>query len=308
MGKIRFGSGGNADSFYKDDKNKSSLEACRWLFAKGLDAYEYECTRGVRIGKEFAVKLGREAKEFDIALSVHAPYYINLAAANPEKQQASIKYLIQSLEVANWMGATKVVFHPGSGNPVEEGDSREQALERAKKVLRLAVDEGKRLGLLEQVYLSPETMGKANQLGNLAEVLALCKYCEGFVYPTVDWGHLHALGNGCLNTEDDFMKVFETIEDVLGVEACQELHCHFSPIEYTIGGEMKHHTLAEKVYGPDFSLLAKVILRKNYTPTIICESAGTQAEDAVSFKQIYKEIKKELRDRLGRIDYATNSN
>lgn len=292
MEKIRFGSGGNADSFYKDNKNKSSLEACRWLFAKGLDAYEYECTRGVKIGKEFAVKLGKEAKEFDIALSVHAPYYINLAAINPEKQRASIDYLIQSLEVANWMGATKVVFHPGSGNPVEEGDIRETALERAKTVLHRAVKECQQLGLLEKVHLSPETMGKVNQLGNLEEVLSLCQSAPGFVYPTVDWGHLHALGNGSLQTEEDFLAVFEKIENALGESACQNLHCHFSPVEYTEGGEKKHHTLAEKIYGPDFSLLAKVLIAKNYTPTIICESAGTQAEDAVVFKRIYKELKR----------------
>ena len=107
MNRIRFGPGGNSQSFYKDNPKKSSLEACRWLFAKGLDAYEYECTRGVKISKEFAVKLGKEAKACDVALSLHAPYYINLAAINPEKQQASMNHLLKSLEAANWMGGTQ---------------------------------------------------------------------------------------------------------------------------------------------------------------------------------------------------------
>lgn len=290
--KVRFGAGGNADSFYKDNKNKSSLAACRWLFAKGLDAYEYECTRGVKISKEFALNMGKEAKEFDIALSLHAPYYINLATKNPEKQRASMNHLLRALEAANWMGATKVVFHPGSGNPVEEGDTRTDALERAIELLSLTVQEGKMAGLLEDVYLSPETMGKANQLGNLEEVLALCASNPGVVYPTIDWGHLHALGNGCLNTEDDYFAVFKKIENTLGEDVCQNLHCHFSPIEYTQGGEKRHCNLADKKYGPDFTVFAKVLHAKNYTPTIICESAGMQAEDAVTFKQIYKELKR----------------
>lgn len=292
MNKVRFGAGGNSESFYKDDKNKSSLEACRWLFARGLDAYEYECTRGVRISKEFAVKLGKEAKACDIALSLHAPYYINLAAINPEKQQASMTHLIRSLEAANWMGATKVVFHPGSGNPAEPGDTREKALERAKELFALTIEKAVQLELLEDVYLAPETMGKKNQLGNLDEVIALCKNHPGVASPTVDWGHLHALGNGCLQKEEDFEAVLQKIEDSLGIEACQNLHCHFSPIEYTLGGEKRHHNLSDKKYGPDFSLFAKVLIKKNYTPTIICESAGMQAEDAVTFKHIYKELKK----------------
>lgn len=292
MDKIRFGAGGNSKSFYKDDKRKSSLEACRWLFAKGLDAYEYECTRGVKISKEFAVKLGKEAKACDIALSLHAPYYINLAAINPEKQQASMNYLLQSLEAANWMGATKVVFHPGSGNPAEEGDRRENALLRAKNLLAATIEEANKLELLEQVYLAPETMGKQNQLGNLDEVIALCKDYPGAVYPTIDWAHLYALGKGCLQTEEDFSAVFDKIESELGDGVCQNLHCHFSPIEYTQGGEKRHHNLADKKYGPDFTLLAKVLIKRNYTPTIICESADTQAEDAVAFKHIYKELKK----------------
>lgn len=292
MAKTRFGAGGNSKSFYKDDKRKSSLEACRWLFAKGLDAYEYECTRGVKISKEFAVKLGKEAKSCDIALSLHAPYYVNLAAINPEKQQASMTYLLQALEAANWMGATKVVFHPGSANPAEEGDTREQALVRAKNLLAATIEEANKLELLEDVYLSPETMGKKNQLGNLDEVIALCQDYPGAVYPTVDWAHLHALGNGCLQTEADFLAVFDRIESALGREACQNLHCHFSPIEYTQGGEKRHHNLSEEKYGPDFALFAKALIKRNYTPTIICESADTQAEDAVTFKHIYKELKR----------------
>ena len=263
MNRIRFGPGGNSQSFYKDNPKKSSLEACRWLFAKGLDAYEYECTRGVKISKEFAVKLGKEAKACDVALSLHAPYYINLAAINPEKQQASMNHLLKSLEAANWMGATKVVFHPGSGNPAEEGDTREKALERAKALFEKIIEQATQLELLEDVYLAPETMGKKNQLGNLDEVIALCKEHPGVAYPTIDWAHLYALGNGGLQKEEDFAIILEKIEQALGDETCQHLHCHFSPIEYTVGGEKRHRNLSDEIYGPDFSLLKKIINRQS---------------------------------------------
>jgi deoxyribonuclease-4 len=84
--KIRFGPAGNSDSFYEQGY-KSSVDMPKWLHEKGLSAYEYACTHGVNISEKTARAIGEEAGMYDIALSIHAPYYINLAAEDPEKKR-----------------------------------------------------------------------------------------------------------------------------------------------------------------------------------------------------------------------------
>ncbi|MEE1043777.1 MAG: endonuclease IV, partial [Clostridia bacterium] len=69
---VKFGTAGNPEIFY-DEGGKSSLEMPKWLADIGLDAYEYQCGRGVKISDEAAQMLGERAKEHNIALSVHAP-------------------------------------------------------------------------------------------------------------------------------------------------------------------------------------------------------------------------------------------
>lgn len=80
---VRFGPSGNSDSFYEQG-HKSSVEMPAWLRDMGLSAYEYQCNRGVRISEEMARQLGEQARKSDIFLSIHAPYYINLASVKED--------------------------------------------------------------------------------------------------------------------------------------------------------------------------------------------------------------------------------
>ena len=135
-----------------------------------------------------------------------------------------------------------------------------------------------------------ETMGKINQLGTLDEVLELCRIDSAFV-PVVDFGHLNARSlGGVFVTEDDYLRVFDRIDKALGASVAENLHCHFSKIEWTSSGEKKHLTFADKQYGPRFEPLMEIIAKNNLSPTIICESAGTQSDDALAMKSYYKEI------------------
>ena len=109
---VLFGPGGNSVSFYNEG-NKSTLDAPKWLSEKGLDAYEYECGQGVRVSTETAKKFGEEARKYGITLSVHAPYFISLASEEEEKRENSIKYILDTLNVAKAMGAKRIVVHPG---------------------------------------------------------------------------------------------------------------------------------------------------------------------------------------------------
>ncbi|MDF2840415.1 MAG: endonuclease, partial [Clostridia bacterium] len=200
---ILFGPSGNSELFYQQG-HKSSLEMPKWLKDMELDAYEYSCTRGVRVGPETAQKLGAIAKEHNIKLSVHAPYFINLASIDPELIQKSETYILDTVEAAEYLSADRVVVHIGSPNKA----NRDEAFERAYRNLYKIVEKLK--SNHSKVHICPETMGKKNQIGSLDEVMRLCLIDDSLI-PTIDFGHLHAVDNGALNTKDDFKRVFEKI-------------------------------------------------------------------------------------------------
>ena len=281
---IKFGPSGNSNLFY-DEGYKSSLDMPKWLADRGLNAYEYSVTKGIRFKEETARKIGEQAREHNIFLSMHAPYYINLANPDSQKREKSKMYIMNTLEAAEWMGAKRIVFHPGSRGKLDREKAFELVLNTFEEVLDLVYKKQ-----YDHITLCPETMGKKNQIGTLEEVLQLCKIDEK-VIPTIDFGHIHARNGGSLQKKEDFEKVIDTIEQYLGLKRTSVIHIHFSRIEYTTGGEKKHWTYADTEFGPDFEPLANVLVEKDLTPVIICESKGTMAEDAMIFSEIYDHVK-----------------
>jgi len=280
---IRFGPSGNSKSFY-DQGYKSSVQMPAWLKNMGLSAYEYQCNRGVKITRKTAEEIGKEARLNDIFLSIHAPYYINMSSVEQEKRDSSKGYILETMQVAKWMGAKRVVVHTGSCSNV----SRDWALNTAIGVLKETIMEADGMGFSD-IAICPEVLGKLNQLGSLEEILEMCSIDERLI-PTIDFGHLHARGLGALNSPEDFEKVIDIIENKLGSERARKLHTHFSRVEFTKGGEKKHWTIADTQYGPEFEHLAKVLHKKNMEPVIICESRDNMAEDALKLKQIYDNV------------------
>jgi len=282
---VKFGPSGNSEAFY-DEGYKSSEQMPLWLKNMGLDLYEYSCAKGVKISPAKAKLIGEEAEKHGIGLSIHAPYYINLSTDDEEKRAKSINYIMETLRVANIMGADKIVVHSGACAKMP----RETAMGYAEITLKKTVEQAKAEGLYH-IHICPETMGKINQLGTLEEVMKLCLIDESFI-PTIDFGHLHTRGLGCLNSVEDFAAVLDTMENMLGRDRASHFHSHFSRIEYTTGGEKMHRTYDETDYGPDFDPLAELIYKRNLSPTIICESKGTMARDALIMKNIYLKILK----------------
>lgn len=279
--RIRFGPAGNSDSF-AEQGYKSSLQAPEYLSKMRLDAFEYQCGRGVRITSAMATNLGKKAAEHDIRLSLHAPYYISMSSTDEEKRVNSIGYILQSARAAHEMGADRIVVHTGSCG----GISREKALTLAKETMRAAIRAVDEAGH-GHVHICPEVMGKVGQLGTLDEVLELCQLDERLI-PCIDFGHLNARTFGGLKSYDDFAAVLDAVHSQLGEERGRSFHIHFSRIEYTEkGGEKRHWTFADTQYGPDFEPLARLLAERELTPRIICESAGSQAEDAQSMRDMY---------------------
>ncbi|MBE6573726.1 MAG: endonuclease IV [Ruminococcaceae bacterium] len=278
MDRALFGPAGNCDRFYADG-NKHSIEAFKWLYDNGIDAYEYQCGNGIRTKLETFVKLGEEARKFNIALSLHAPYYISLSGVEEDKRLKSLDYIKASVDAAEALGADRVVIHTGSAAKI----SREEALSLAKDTILRTLDMLGETG----VTLCLETMGKKNQLGTLEEVVKLCSV-DKRLSPCVDFGHLNARDvGGVFVTKDDYLRVFDFIGEKLGKDKAKHLHCHFSKIEYTNQGEKKHLTFEDNEFGPDFEPLCEAIAREGLCPRIICESAGTQADDALAMKKSY---------------------
>ncbi len=277
----KFGPAGNAENF----PYKSSADAPRWLKELGLDCYEYQCGKGVHVGEETARKVGLAARGNGIALSLHAPYFINLANPDPEALEKTIGYITGACLVADWMGATRVVIHSGALMKRTRREALDIALKSLREVVRACDGAG-----FGHITLCPETMGKLGQLGDLDEVLELCCVDQRLV-PCVDFGHLYARTLGELDGEQAMERMLERMKEVLGEERARVFHSHFSHIEFTPkGGEKCHRTFADDGgFGPAWEPLAAAVARRGWSPIFICESAGTQAEDALTMKKVYQQ-------------------
>ena len=275
----KFGPAGNAAAF----PYKSSADAPRWLSELGLDCYEYQCGKGVNVGRETAEKIGQAARDYNISLSLHAPYFINLANPDPDSLRKTTGYILDACQAADWMGAKRVVIHSGALMKRSRREALDTALRSLSEVLKVWEGEG-----FGHITLCPETMGKINQLGDLTEVLELCKLDDRLL-PCVDFGHLYARSLGELTGEDACEAMLDQMEAALGKERASRFHSHFSQIEFTPGGGEKcHRTFADNGgFGPDPAPLMAAVARRGWQPTFICESAGTQAEDALTMKKLY---------------------
>lgn len=269
----KFGTAGLSDSYTVKGFDPQKIAAYTASF--GLTAFEYQCGRGVRLAHDKAQALGKAAAAQGITLSVHAPYYISMSGLDDEKRLHSVDYLLQSCALVKALGGRRVVFHPGSCGK----QSREAALEKALDTMRRAVAACDEAGYGDCI-LCPETMGKINQLGTVDEVLALCAV-DARITPCIDFGHIYARSGGAELTDTaSYAALLDKLGDALGDDRAVHFHAHFSRIAYTAGGEKCHLTFADTAYGPPHAPLLQLLKQRKLAPTIICESAGTQAEDA----------------------------
>ncbi|MCE4627644.1 MAG: TIM barrel protein [Desulfurococcales archaeon] len=256
-----------------------------FLRSIGLDALEYEAVRGVRISEAKARLLGERAKENSVVLSLHAPYYINLASKDNDKREASIRRIIDSMKAAEWMGAYAVVIHTGYYKGYHD---KREALEAAIKGYEEALN---RLpAWVKKPDLSPEVMGRKQAIGDIDEVIEICRRLGRRCRPTIDWAHLYARYEGKFVTSvDHVISVIEKFERELGTRAVRPLHTHFSKIEYGPGGEREHHTLSEEEYGPEWDIVCKAYLETGVHAVIISESPILE-EDAILMRDHCKRL------------------
>lgn len=281
---LRIGPSGNSLGFYESGR-KHTYEEAEWLHEIGLTAFEYSFGRGVHITDETAAKIAQEMNKYDIALSIHAPYYTNFANLDSEMIEKSMGYVRQSLIAMKKMGGARVVFHPAACGK----QTRSEAVAATKSnIIKMMSELSECLGF-DDYILCPETMGKLGQIGTVEEVVDFCK-ADKHLYPCYDFGHINSYTHGGIKTKDDYKRIIDYTFDELGEEKAKNIHIHFSKIQYGAAGEIRHLTLADTEYGPEYAPLAEVIDEYPMTPVIICESKEVMAEDALIMKKCHKII------------------
>ena len=277
----RFGPAGNSERFY-DEGFSRTVDSFTWQQALELTAFEYPFGRGVRLSDQAATEIGAAAREAGVLISAHAPYYINLASPAADLLEKSQGYILNAARLLHLMGGERLVLHVGSPGK----RSRDEALKACADGLLVArerlISEG-----LASIRLCIETMGRPSVIGTLPEVLDLVQLDDSFL-PCIDFAHLHAASGGSIQTQADFAAVLDQMEQALGLSRAQQMHAHFSHIEYGPKGELKHRIFADEGFGPDFALLAPLLKQRSYQGILICESRGTMADDAALMRQMYE--------------------
>jgi len=261
-------------------KEGSTEAGIRRVKELGLDAMEVEFVHGVRMKEEKAFQVGKTAQDLNVALSCHAPYYINLNSREEEKVTASKHRIVQTANIAQCLGAASVVFHPA----FYAEDSCDKVLKKVIKELSEVRQELNQNG--NTIILRPETTGKPTQLGDLTETIQIAKEIPG-VLPCIDFGHLHARSNGLFNTYDEFCSILDKTAEELGEAWVRNVHFHVSGIAYGPKGEKKHLVLQES----DLMVeqLLKALISFGLTGTVICESPNLEGDTMILQKQ-YNEL------------------
>ncbi|MBW2977419.1 TIM barrel protein [Candidatus Woesearchaeota archaeon] len=241
-------------------------EGIRYAAELKLGAYEIEFTYGVRMSNAEAKKVGEIAKKLSIKLSVHGPYYVNLASKEKAKLNASKKRILLSCERAHYMGASPVVFHAG----FYQGRTKEEVYKIIKEQI---IDLQKTIKAKKwNVKIAPETTGKKSQFAGLNTLLKLKK--ETGCHLCVDFAHLYARNVGKMYYDEIFKKI----------KSLPHIHCHFSGITYTQKGERSHISLTKQFFMP----LAKAIKKYKPKSMVIINESPRIFEDAVNMQKWLK--------------------
>ena len=246
----------------------------------GLDALELGWVNAVRVSEKTCREIQETGQQFQVAISVHAPYFINLNA-NDEEWPKARKRLMDAAYYGFLAGATDIVFHPGSYFGLSPHEVLPKAIARLEGCLQELYDAG------NKVTLRPETMGKSAMLGSLEDTLEMSRSIPG-VEPCLDFAHLHArTGDGSMNKYEKWVECLDQYATALGEEALQRLHIHLSGIEYSAKGERNHLPLDEADI--DIKAIFRALKEFRCQGRILCESPIME-EDALKMQQTWNEL------------------
>jgi len=228
----------------------------------GITAMEIEWVQSVPKSIERMAEIRETAETLGIALTVHAPYFVNLNSPDHAKLAASKRRVLDALSMAELCGARSVCVHAA----FNLGLPPEKVLENVRRATEDIMK--RKTALFPHVNLAYETMGKPTQFGTLEDVLKVSK--EFGNYPCVDPAHMHARENGKVNSREEWNDMFDLYQKYLGAKSLKQVHMHFSGIAYTAKGERMHLPLERSdAKWKDF---LKVLKKRKTEGVVVCES------------------------------------
>lgn len=259
----------------------SYSEAFDILKEMDLDGMEIEFVHGVRMKSETRELVRQKSKEQNLILTAHSPYYINLNAREPEKVEASIKYIIDTAIAAKETGAYSIVYHAA----FYLNQDKEVVYKKVEKQTERLIEILKKEKI--KTWVRPETTGKLTQWGDLDEIIRLSKKFDGHILPCIDFSHLHARSNGQYNTYDEFSKILEKVGKEIGAYALENFHAHLAGIAYSEKGE-KHHLIL-KESDMNYKDLLKAMKDFDIKGVLTCESPNIE-DDCKLLKDYYMSL------------------
>lgn len=250
----------------------SYKEAFDILESMDLDGMELEFVHGVKMNDATRSLVSTMRGEKNLVLTAHCPFYINLNAQEEEKVLASVNRIIETAVAARDVGAFSITYHAA----YYMGGDKETVYGQVKKcnemITKALADEG------IDLWVRPETTGKATQWGDLDEIIRLSKEFD-LVLPCVDFSHLHARTAGEFNTYDEFCQIFEKIGNELGDKALKTFHGHLAGIQYTAKGERCHLNLDES--DMNYKDLMKAFKEFGVCGALTCESPNIEIDTKI---------------------------
>lgn len=244
-----------------------------------LDGLEAEFVHGVRINTD-SVNTVKEAVNQGFTVTCHGPYYINLNAKEAEKVEASVTRILDTARAAKAMNAYSITYHAAFYMGNDKQVVFDRVVKQTEIIMKTLQEEN------NNVWIRPETTGKATQWGDLEEIVKLSTMFDR-VLPCVDFAHLHARSVGDYNTYDEFCKIFEFIGNELGDIALKNFHAHIAGIEYSNKGEKRHLILEES--DMNYKDLIKAFKKFDVKGVIVCESPNIEG-DAKLLKDFYNSL------------------
>lgn len=273
---LRFGTSGIPRSSAKP----GTVHGIRRARELGLDHLEMAWVNGVRMSDDSADRIAEAAREHDVTLTAHAPYYVNLCGV-PEIVARSEARLVETGRLGQRCGAQSFCFHAGFYGTLGADEAGRRVLAGLKRVtaalrrMRVKVD------------VRTELTGKPTQVGSLEEVLAWCREVKG-IHACVDFSHRYARENGRYNGYEHFAATLAAIEGALGRAALERLHVHISGIQYGPKGERKHEPLRETAF--KWRELLRALKDQDVSGWVVSESPAME-DDALLLQQTYRRLK-----------------
>lgn len=244
-----------------------------------LDGMELEFVHGVRMNSDTKDKVKSIVNERKLIISAHAPFYINLNSKEEEKVEASVQRIIETAATAYEVGGFSITFHAAFYMGKDKETVYNQVTTQIEKIN----------GVLSEnaidIWIRPETTGKATQWGDIDEIVSLSKEFDN-VLPCIDFSHIHARTAGEYNTYDEFCEILEKLGSI-GSHAIDNFHGHLAGIDYGAKGEKKHLNLEES--DMNYKDLLKAMKSFGLKGSLVCESPNIE-DDAALLKAYYMSL------------------